>query len=52
MMSGDRDMSFPPKCSCGDDARYQNMANGQFIWTCGKRGCLKQKPVTTSSNSK
>lgn len=40
------------KCSCGDDGRYQNMRSGQFVWTCGKRGCLKEKPLTYAANTK
>jgi hypothetical protein len=29
-----------PKCSCGKEGRYQNVVNGEFIWTCEKKGCL------------
>ena len=44
-------MNFPVKCACGDDSRYQNMANGNFIYTCGKYGCKKEKPPTYKANT-
>jgi len=39
------------KCKCGDPGRYQNMVCGQFVWTCGTQGCLKEKPTTTSGHT-
>jgi len=44
-------MTWPIKCSCGDDSRYQNMANGSFIYTCGKRGCKKEQSARMSSGT-
>ena len=44
-------MNFDIKCSCGDQARYQNMRNGKFVMTCGTSGCLKEKPINYAANT-
>lgn len=50
----DTGSSFPSwvqSCSCGREGRYQNMVCGDWVWTCGKRGCYNQSQVTSSSHT-
>ena len=42
---------FAYKCYCGADGRYMNMSCGEYVWTCGKYGCLNPPKITTTDKT-
>jgi len=36
------------KCKCGADGRYTQIGEVGNVWTCGKRGCIKDRPLIAS----